>query len=969
MVDLHGALRECAAASGGPNPADWLVGGGELGALIRSYDWSATVLGARELWPQSLRTAVSMVVDCPFPAALLWGREWRLLYNDAFRDVAGTSHPGALGRPALEAWPQLSPLADPVLAAVAARGERFFFEDGRFPTGGQGRTKDASFAISYGPVRLEDGSVGGALVTLQERPRPRAFVRPLSESESLLRTVIDNLREGLSLLDLRTKRRVLMSPSHEELTGFTLDELSRLTGDEIEARVHPEDRRTFHELQRKAAEGQDPGRDRVEYRWQVKSGEYRWFSDSRRLIRDAQGRPSALVVVSRDVTDRRRAADELRRSREDLDRAQEVGQLGWWRLDTRHDALTWSAEMHRIFEVPAGASPTYESFLRLVHPDDRERVDGYRRRAGERGEPYDLELRFVVDGRVKWVREKAYPELGQGGELRGCFGIAQDVTARRQAEEALRESERGLRLANEQLSVERSTLEAIIRTLPVGIGITDARGVPLTLNEAALSLNEFGSVAEMLENLERYPELFALRRLDGTRLPFEDWPVLRACRGERVEEEELRLLSVRSGTERTICVTVVPVRDSEGQVVLLVCLMRDVTQRKQAEEALHAANEQLSEVDRRKNGFLAMLSHELRNPLAPIRSSLFVLERAEPGGEQARRAQAVIARQAEHLRRLVDDLLDVTRITRGKLQLRREPLELDELARRTVEDHRSVFAACGIFLELESAPRELWVRGDRTRLVQALGNLLHNAAKFTPRDGRTTVSLEVDPGARQAIVRVRDTGAGIAPQVLPRLFEAFTQAETTLDRSKGGLGLGLALVKGLIERHGGTVRGESEGLGKGATFSFALPLGAPTEPDRPRTPGRGADAAGPTRVLVIEDNADSAESLREALGLGGHVVEVAPDGPTGLRKARAFRPDVVLCDIGLPGMDGYAVAAAMRADPELGHVPLMALTGYAQPEDVAHAREAGFAVHLAKPPDLEALEAALTQACASDGEG
>ncbi len=368
----------------------------------------------------------------------------------------------------------------------------------------------------------------------------------------------------------------------------------------------------------------------------------------------------------------------------------------------------------------------------------------------------------------------------------------------------------------------------------------------------------------------------------------------------------------------------------------------------------------LEESDRRKDEFLGMLSHELRNPLAPILNSLFILERAAPGGEHALRAKAVIGRQASHLTRLVDDLLDVTRVVRGKVQLQREVLDLCDVARRAVEDHEATFAKNGLELGLRLPEGPIWIHGDRTRVAQIIGNLLHNSAKFTDRGGTAAVVVEENQSLHQAIVRVRDTGAGIAPDMLPRLFEPFAQADTTLDRSKGGLGLGLALVKGLVEMHDGTVSAESEGPGKGAELTIRFPIAGARRPAAAEV--RGAASSGcAKRVLVIEDNDDSADSLRAALELNDHTVEVAYSGAEGIEKARTFRPDVVLCDIGLPGMDGYAVARAMRSDPELSRLSLVALTGYALPEDVAKATAAGFDGHLAKPPTIEGIERALSE--------
>jgi signal transduction histidine kinase len=390
-----------------------------------------------------------------------------------------------------------------------------------------------------------------------------------------------------------------------------------------------------------------------------------------------------------------------------------------------------------------------------------------------------------------------------------------------------------------------------------------------------------------------------------------------------------------------------------------------------AERAAHAATQAAADVlrrsDERKDEFLALLSHELRNPLAPIRNSVHILERAAPGGEQARRAQRVIDRQVRHLTRLVDDLLDVARISRGKIVLRPERVDLTVLVREVAEDHRTVFANGGIELEIVAAVHPLPVNGDATRLAQIVGNLLHNAAKFTPRGGRAALSVEAF-GAELAAIRVRDTGEGIAPEALEHVFEPFVQANGTLDRTHGGLGLGLALVKGLAELHGGTASAHSAGIGRGTEVTVTLPL-VRAEDLRPR-----ADAARPPvtasarRVLVIEDDVDGAETLRELLELHDHVVETAGSGPEGLEKARAFCPDVVLCDIGLPEMDGFDVASAMRADPTLRSTALVALSGYAAPADVERASEAGFDRHVAKPVDIASLERIMGEVAALERE-
>ncbi|HTP30113.1 MAG TPA: ATP-binding protein [Anaeromyxobacteraceae bacterium] len=400
----------------------------------------------------------------------------------------------------------------------------------------------------------------------------------------------------------------------------------------------------------------------------------------------------------------------------------------------------------------------------------------------------------------------------------------------------------------------------------------------------------------------------------------------------------------------------------------LVATIQDITERQRllqeraellriAQEARGAAEE----ASRAKDSFLATLSHELRNPLAPITNSLAILEETPPGSGQSKRAISIIRRQVRHLTRLVDDLLDLTRVARGKIQLRRHPVDLNELARSMVEDHLSLFVRSGVRLNLAPAPAPIVVDGDWDRLAQVMGNLLQNAAKFCQRGGATSLSILRDDGEKRALVQVADNGLGIAPEMLPHLFQPFMQADTSLDRSRGGgLGLGIALAKGLVELHGGKITAHSAGLGKGAEFTVYLPLmpSGATEAEQPHL-----DASHPRRrVLIIEDNVDAAETLRELLELRLHQVGVAYSGLDGLAKARDFRPDIVLCDIGLPGMDGYEVARAIRSDEALKGAYLIALTGYALPEDAQRASESGFQQHVAKPIESEELERILAEA-------
>ncbi|HKI32156.1 MAG TPA: response regulator [Gemmataceae bacterium] len=420
-----------------------------------------------------------------------------------------------------------------------------------------------------------------------------------------------------------------------------------------------------------------------------------------------------------------------------------------------------------------------------------------------------------------------------------------------------------------------------------------------------------------------------------------------AIRSGQGYQTEYRLRDLQGGY-RWYLERAVPVRDESGAVIRWLGTGTDIDDRKRAEEAL-------KEAAQRKDGFLAMLGHELRNPLGPIRNAVHVLRSTDPTATAARRARDIIDRQATHLARLVDDLLDVAKVSRGALRLQKRRLDLTRLVRDAVEDHRALLEGKDLALSVELLDSPLWVVGDPTRLSQVVGNLLQNAHRFSDPRGRVKVALAAKPADGTAVLTVQDTGVGMSPALLGRLFEAFSQTDPGLEHGRGGLGLGLALVKGLVELHGGTVGAYSEGPGKGSRFTVRLPLpqhdaALPALTSRPHF---GEPSLG---ILVIEDRPDAAESLQMVLEARGYRVEVAHTGPAGVEAGRRFRPDVVLCDIGLADeMDGYGVAQAFRRDPDLAAAYLIALTGYGQEVDRRRAREAGFDLHLTKPVDPEAL--------------
>jgi signal transduction histidine kinase/ActR/RegA family two-component response regulator len=363
--------------------------------------------------------------------------------------------------------------------------------------------------------------------------------------------------------------------------------------------------------------------------------------------------------------------------------------------------------------------------------------------------------------------------------------------------------------------------------------------------------------------------------------------------------------------------------------------------------------EQLREADRRKDDFLAMLAHELRNPLAPMLTAVQLMERKQQAGLGTEREREVVERQVHHMRRLVDDLLDVSRVTRGKIQLRTHPMDLVASVGRAVEAARPFADSRGHTLRVELPGGPVWTEADPVRLVQVFTNLLHNAAKYSEPGGHITLTLAREGG--EAVVRVADTGMGIPAEALPHLFEPFMQVARTLDRAQGGLGLGLTLVKQLVEMHGGRVEAASEGVGRGSVFTVCLPL-LPGErvPVVPvEEPAEREVSTGGRRVLVVDDNVDAAELLGEVLEMDGHRVTVVHDGVAALERMGAEAPEVVFLDIGLPGMDGYEVARRIRERSDGTGPRLVAVTGYGQASDRQRSREAGFDAHLVKPVELE----------------
>jgi len=590
-------------------------------------------------------------------------------------------------------------------------------------------------------------------------------------------------------------RRVHFSAQWKALRGFADDEVG--DGEEVwSAGIHPEDAARVMAAVQAHLLGKTPV-FAEEYRIRCKDGSQKWISDRGIAQRDASGRVIRMAGSESDITERKQIEQALRDSQADLNRAQSVGQTGSWRLNIQRNEFHWSDESYRIHGIPQGTPLTYESFLSIVHPDDREYVE--RMWMGAlRGAPYDIEHRLVVDGVVKWVRERAELEFDEQGRLLGGFGTAQDITGLKQAEQAL------------------------------------------------------------------------------------------------------------------------------------------------------------IEADQRKDEFLAMLAHELRNPLTPIRNAAHVLGRLETQEPRVQWAQQIIERQVGHLTRLVDDLLDVSRIVRGKVALKMERVELAAVVNQALDMARPLIDAKGHRVAVQLPGQAVYLEGDPVRLAQVLLNLLDNAAKYTSNGG--LIQVEASVAGPVIEIKVRDNGIGIPADLLPQVFDLFQQGERTLDRSQGGLGIGLTLVKRLVEMHGGLLEASSAGEGLGSEFTIWLP--ALTDPST--TAGQEVREANPAtdhcRVLVVDDDPAVTDSMTVLLQIEGHEVRSAASGEAALELARSFRPQLVLLDIGLQDMDGYAVARQLRAQQAAGEkICLVAVTGYGHEAARARSEDAGFDRHLVKPVDPEIL--------------
>ena len=681
-----------------------------------------------------------------------------------------------------------------------------------------------------------------------------------------------------------------------------------------------------------------------------------WEPDEVELVQRVAGRCWESI-------ERARITRELRES-EHLFRAlaNSIANLAWM---ARPDGwIYWYNDQWYAYTGTTPAQMEGWGWERVHDPDALPAVKERWQRSISTGTPFEMVFPLrAADGQFRRFLTRVNPVRDSQGHVVHWFGTNTDVEDERRATEANAELRERERVAREEAELQKRLLHSLFMQAPALIAVLRGPSHVVELANPPICEVWGRTAAEVIDRpvLEVLPELAD----QGFRSLLDH--AYRTGQPHVATETPARLGRHRGSLEtRYFNFVYSPFRNVESRIDGIFVVGSEVTEQVLARHQVNELRESAEAANRAKDEFLAMLGHELRNPLSPILTALQLMRlRGTDGSERER---TVIERQVTHLTRLVDDLLDVSRIARGKVELKEETVEMSEVVARAVELSSPLLEGRTHTLDLAVPRRGLAVRGDPTRLSQILSNLLTNAAKYTPPGGHISIRASEEPP--DVVLRVRDTGIGIAPDVLPHVFDLFVQERQALDRSQGGLGLGLTIVRSLVERHGGTVSAHSAGRGHGSEFVVRLPKAAVVtdadDLDAPLAASRTRAAPAPhaLRILVVDDNVDGAEMLAAALEAKGYETRVAHDAPAALVLALEFRPAVAFLDIGLPVMDGYELAARLREHPALKRLRLVALTGYGQEADRRRSQQAGFDEHLVKPVDLTAVDAVLTSAMA-----
>jgi PAS domain S-box-containing protein len=920
---------------------------GDLHTLLSEVDWPCSPLGEPAAWPGPLRTVLELMLNSNAAMFLVWGAQRTFLYNEAYLPVLGAKHPQALARPMEESWGEVWDVVGPLLARTFD-GESLHFTRHPFTIVRNGGLEQAWFDFSYTPVYLDKGMVGGALCVLTEVTQQVRAERALRQQADQLKQLFENAPGFMAVLEGPEHRFELANKTYRQLIGGR-DPI----GKSLRAVLPELESQGFFELLDKVYASAEPyiGRRVPVLLQRVADAplEERWVDFVYQPMFDPEGRVRGIFVQGADVTDHvesekrcQEAAEMAARERDRLNTLLETIPTGILIADASGKLVGGNPAMDSIWGAgyPMAESAGDYAIYKGWWADGAERhgqplaIHEWPMSRALRGEDG---IRAVVDiepfdapGVRRTVLITAAPIRDAAGRVEGALVAQIDISEQVRAEAALRESEIKFR--------------AIANAIPHLVWSCLPGGTHDFFNDRWY---EYTGLPPGPADTERWPEIV---HPDDRARAGQLWQ--QALASGKPYEIEYRLRYHPTGEYRWCLTRAVPVHGPDGRLIRWLGTVTDVhEQRLTADELRRAAA--------KKDEFLAMLAHELRNPLAPIKAAADLLKLA--GGDNRRLGQAagIIDRQVRHMTELVDDLLDVSRVTRGLVELDRQPIDMKTVVSSAVEQVKPLIEARTHALHVHAGAAHASVYGDHTRLVQVLVNLLGNAAKYTPHGGRIDVDVQVE----QDMVRVAvaDNGSGIEASLLPCVFDIFTQGVRTPDRSQGGLGIGLALVKSLVALHGGQVRAHSDGPGRGSVFEVMLPLlaGASSAPGELALAQSVAGAAAGKRILVVDDNVDAATTLGELLSALGHEVMVRFDGKSALADGPAFAPEVLVLDIGLPDIDGYELARRLRSEPATAGARYLALTGYGQAHDRTLARAAGFDHHFVKPVDIAALQAML----------
>jgi PAS domain S-box-containing protein len=920
---------------------------GDLHTLLSEVDWPRSPLGEPAAWPGPLRTVLELMLNSNAAMFLVWGAQRTFLYNEAYLPVLGAKHPQALARPMEESWGEVWDVVGPLLARTFD-GESLHFTRHPFTIVRNGGLEQAWFDFSYTPVYLDKGMVGGALCVLTEVTQQVRAERALRQQADQLKQLFENAPGFMAVLEGTEHRFELANKTYRQLIGGR-DPI----GKSLRAVLPELESQGFFELLDKVYASAEPyiGRRVPVLLQRVADAplEERWVDFVYQPMFDPEGRVRGIFVQGADVTDHvesekrcQEAAEMAARERDRLNTLLETIPTGILIADAGGKLVGGNPAMDSIWGAgyPMAESAGDYAIYKGWWADGAERhgqplaIHEWPMSRALRGEDG---IRAVVDiepfdapGVRRTVLITAAPIRDAAGRVEGALVAQIDISEQVRAEAALRESEIKFR--------------AIANAIPHLVWSCLPGGTHDFFNDRWY---EYTGLPPGPADTERWPEIV---HPDDRARAGQLWQ--QALASGKPYEIEYRLRYHPTGEYRWCLTRAVPVHGPDGRLIRWLGTVTDVhEQRLTADELRRAAA--------KKDEFLAMLAHELRNPLAPIKAAADLLKLA--GGDNRRLGQAagIIDRQVRHMTELVDDLLDVSRVTRGLVELERQPIDMKTVVSSAVEQVKPLIEARTHALHVHAGAAHASVYGDHTRLVQVLVNLLGNAAKYTPHGGRIDVDVQVE----QDMVRVAvaDNGSGIEASLLPCVFDIFTQGVRTPDRSQGGLGIGLALVKSLVALHGGQVRAHSDGPGRGSVFEVMLPLlaGASSAPGELALAQSVAGAAAGKRILVVDDNVDAATTLGELLSALGHEVMVRFDGKSALADGPAFAPEVLVLDIGLPDIDGYELARRLRSEPATAGAHYLALTGYGQAHDRTLARAAGFDHHFVKPVDIAALQAVL----------